>query len=172
MIEYYNSLSSTNKSDNIRNREQRILESNSSMLQYYASITNIEQKSRIYSNFVDDRKRAIITRWRLSNHKLFIETGRYSVPPIPREDRKCAICYVLEDESNAIYTCPEFKNIQQKYTNILNKYPRLILILNPDIQDIYIVSEIISEMIFLTTGNILKYIYCNYISPFTYMGEN
>ena len=36
MIEYYNSLSSTNKSDNIRNREQRILESDSSMLQYYA----------------------------------------------------------------------------------------------------------------------------------------
>ena len=146
MIEYYNSLSSTNKSDNIRNREQRILESNSSMLQYYASITNIEQKSRIYSNFVDDRKRAIITRWRLSNHKLFIDTGRHSVPPIPREDRKCAICYVLEDESHVIYTCPEFKNIQQKYTNILNKYPRLILILNPDIQDIYIVSELISEI--------------------------
>ena len=146
MIEYYNSLSSTNKSDNIRNREQRILESDSSMLQYYASITNIELKSRIYSNFVDDRKMAIITRWRLSNHKLLIETGRYSVQSTPREDRKCTICHVLENESHVIYTCPEFKNIQQKYTNILNKYPRLILILNPDIQDIYIVSELISEI--------------------------
>ena len=105
IIEYYNSLSSTNKADNIRNRENKILESNTSMLQYYASIINVEKKSTIYNNFIDDRKRAIITRWRLSNHKLFIETGRYHIPPIPREERKCSNCHILEDESHVIYIC-------------------------------------------------------------------
>ena len=114
------------------------------MLQYYTFIINVEQKSMIYSNFVGDLKRAIITRWRLSNHKLLIETGRYCVPPIPRKERKCTICHILE--SHVIYTCPEFNNIHQKYMNILNKYPRITLILNPDLQDIYTVSELLLEI--------------------------
>ena len=146
IIEYYRSLSSTNKANNIRNREQNILDSISPMVKYYASIINVEQKSTIYSNFVNDRKRAIITRWRLSNHKLHIETGRYCVPPIPREERKCTICNLLEDESHVIYNCPEFNNIHQKYMNIRIKYPRIALILNLDVQDIYTVSELLSEI--------------------------
>ena len=146
IIEYYNSLSSTNKADNIQTREKRILESNTSMLQYYASIINVEKNSTIYNNFIDDRKRAIITRWRLSNHKLFIETGRYCIPPIPREERKCSNCDILEDESHVIYICPEFNVIHQKYRNILYKYLRIALILTPDLQDIFTVSDLLNEI--------------------------
>ena len=146
IIQYYSSLSTTNKKDNIRDREQRILQSDSSMLQYYASIINVEQKCAIYNNFIDDRKRAIITRWRLSNHKLLIETGRYCIPPIPREDRKCSFCHVLEDELHVIYICPEFHLIRQKYLMVLNKYPRIASLLSPDIEDIYTVSDLLSEV--------------------------
>ena len=60
IIEYYRSLSSTNKANNIRNREQNILDSISPMVQYYASIINVEQKSTIDSNFVDDRKEQLL----------------------------------------------------------------------------------------------------------------
>ena len=75
-VEHYKSLRPDMKKNNISIRETKILESDASMLQYYASIVNVKEKSSIYCNFIDDRKRAVITRWRLSNHKLWIETGR------------------------------------------------------------------------------------------------
>ena len=106
IMEYYISLNANNRSLNMRDREMKIFNSNSSMLQYYSSIVNVIEKCSIYNNFIDDRKRTVITRWRLSNHKLFIETGRYSNPPIPRNDRICVMCNILEDEFHAIFKCP------------------------------------------------------------------
>ena len=70
IVEYYKSLLPDSKKSNVEEREQRVIESNAPMLQYYRSIMNPKKKSSIYSSFADDHKRAIITRWRLSNHKL------------------------------------------------------------------------------------------------------
>ena len=69
------------------------------MLQYYASIINVEQNSMIYTNFVDDRKK---------NNYYQMESLKSQVthPPIPCEEHKCTICRILEDESHVIYTCP------------------------------------------------------------------
>ena len=108
------------------------------MLRYYASLIDIHTKSPIYSNFIDDRKRAINTRWRLSNHKLLIETERYKIPFIQREDRKCTLCDSLEDEQHAIFICPNFNSIRhkQKYTYVLNKYDEVKKFLNPELTDI------------------------------------
>ena len=107
---------------------------------------NVDVKSNIYSNFVDDRHRRVITRWRLSNHKLRIETGRYHVPFIERRDRKCFICNVLEDERHAIYMCPSFALIRQNYVDLLEKYPSVILLLNPDPADIYKTANLLTEI--------------------------
>ena len=95
---------------------------------------------------MDDEKRCLISRWRLSNHKLYIETGRYNNPPIPREDRKCVICNVLEDEHHAIFICPTFSNIRMKFADILNKYRSIKSILNPDINDAVHVANLIDEI--------------------------
>ena len=58
---------------------------------------------------INDKDRKIITRWRLSSHHLYIETGRYKNPPVVREERKCVICEEVEDEehvrfSNVVHT--------------------------------------------------------------------
>ena len=53
----------------------------------------------------DDENRIIISRWRLSSHKLHIETGRYKIPKVPTADRKCQICNILEDEYHALFSC-------------------------------------------------------------------
>ena len=103
-----NPLLRTTKNVIIRDRQRKILESNASMLQYYASVVDVKSKSSIYTNFIDDRRRSVITRWRLSNHKLFIETGRYRLPYVERKDRQCFECNILEDESHAIFFCPAF----------------------------------------------------------------
>ena len=59
--------------------------------------------------------------WRLSNHKICIETGRYNDPSIPREYRKCVICNILEDEHHFMFICPTFNNIRMRFADILNK---------------------------------------------------
>ena len=146
IVRYYESLSPDNKKNNIAEREARISHADTSMLQYYASIVNVSEKSNIYCNFIDDRYRKVITRWRVSNHKLRIETGRYHIPYIEREDRRCFICNVLEDEQHAIYSCPSFTFIRQNYENLLKKYPSVVTILNPEPDDVYEVASFLAEI--------------------------
>ena len=105
------------------------------MTKYYCSVAEVKKKSSIYCNFVDDRKRSIITRWRLSNHKLLIETGRYHIPYIEREDRKCWQCNVLEDERHAIYSCPAFAFVRANFEQLLVKYPTVKDILDPEVDE-------------------------------------
>ena len=145
-VSHYRSLTPNNKENNVSERESRILESDAAMLQYYTTVANARKKSSIYCNFVDDRKRSIITRWRLSNHKLLIETGRYHVPYIERMDRKCWQCNVVEDEHHAIYVCPTFSFIRESYTQLLAKYQSVKDMLDPEVGDIYDVAEFLSEI--------------------------
>ena len=146
IINYYNTLHNHHKINNIRDHEQRILSSTTSMLSYYRLMTNVEKKCIIYNCFMDDCKRSSITRWRLSNHKLHIETGRYKIPPTPRESRKCISCKVLEDEHHAIFVCPIFNSIRLQFTYLLNKYTSVQAILDPDLLDTLEVAKLISEI--------------------------
>ena len=61
----------------------------------YNSLTNCIYSSTIYDEFLTESKRLIISKWRLSCHKLRIETGRYDTPKTPREERTCKRCKVL-----------------------------------------------------------------------------
>jgi hypothetical protein len=49
----------------------------------------------------------LLTRLRLSQHYLFIETGRYHRPPVPRAERRCVLCSSgeVEDELHFLRTC-------------------------------------------------------------------
>ena len=144
VVHYYESLQESNQERNINQRESKIANAESSMLKYYMSMVNMAEKSNIYSNFVDDRFRVVITRWRLSNHKLRIETGRYK--DIRREDRKCFQCNILEDETHAIFDCPAFWHIRRNYKHLIEKYPSVSTFLNPDPSDIYDVARMLAEI--------------------------
>ena len=104
------------------------------MLQFYSAM-NFHNRSGIYSSNMDDRKRGVITRWRLSNHCLKIETGRYSKPCIPREQRTYDVCNVLEDEPQAMFTCPRYTHIREKYTHLLQRNSTIQLFLIPSVHD-------------------------------------
>ena len=145
-VNYYESLIPDHKKHNVREREIRIRQSESSMTKYYCSIVEVESKSNIYTNLVDDQYRRTITRWRLSNHKLRIETGRYQVPFVQGEDRRCYRCDILEDEKHAIYFCPSFAFIRSNYTLVLEKYPLINALLNPEPSDIYSVATLLSDI--------------------------
>ena len=146
IIGYYSTLHGRPKISNIWDREQRILLSTTPMLSYYRSITNVVKKCIIYNSFMDDCKRSFITRWRLSNHKLHIETGRYKIPPIPRESRKCISCNSLEDEHHTIFVCPRFNSIRLPFAHLLNQYTTVRAILDLDLLDNLQVTNLISEI--------------------------
>jgi len=69
--------------------------------------------------------RKVLTRLRLSSHHLKIETGRWHKPctPIPRNERLCKICNVLEDDYHFICEYPVYNDIiyNESYTCILQK---------------------------------------------------
>ena len=77
-----------------------------------------------------------MTAFRISAHKLEIETGRYikckqEGQYVPRNDRICAICeennVILKgDEEHALTSCMGFENERKKAFNYLGeKYPSL-----------------------------------------------
>ena len=102
---YYENLKDKFSNDDITERRYRIMNSQSTMAKTYANITNLVYSQLLYTAFNNERSRIILTKWRLSSHKLSVETGRYAVPTIPRERRLCIICFEIEDEHHALFIC-------------------------------------------------------------------
>ena len=104
MITYYMQLHDHNQDDNLNLRKASILHSDKAMITYYKNTVGLN-KTCLYNSLIADYFRFIITRWRLSNHKLKIETLRYGAEniKIPRHMRYCALCNVLEDETHAVF---------------------------------------------------------------------
>ena len=66
-----------------------------------------ENEMEYYLSHPDRNVRLILTKFRLSEHKLLKEIGRYL--KIPRDQKLCAICNVLDDEFHF------FLRMQEKY---------------------------------------------------------
>ena len=58
-------------------------------------------------------KRKNISRIRLSAHPLKVEKGRYQ--NIPKKERVCTHCNVIEDEYHFILTCPLYSDLRNKF---------------------------------------------------------
>ena len=118
MLSYYKNLSDENGVREIKEREERICSSQQSMSKYYVQM-NLMSHSQIYHSMLSDYYRLIITRWRLSNHRLNIETGRYTKPITIREHRVCTLCNVLEDERHVVFDCSRYDHIRTKYQHLV-----------------------------------------------------
>ena len=90
-----------------------------------------EENDILYRSNVDDTKRTTISRWRLSSIPIKVETGRYKRPPIPRENRLCSICFIVEDEEHVLLRCPLYQSIRINYSRIFDINTNVKSILNP-----------------------------------------
>ena len=118
IIRYYTNLQEDNVKRDIQQRERRIHDSNNSMCEYYVNM-NFVQKSCIYTSMANDFYRYIVTRWRLSNHDLEIETGWYAKPKLPREMRVCTLCHTMEDEHHVVFVCPRYNSIRDNHRELV-----------------------------------------------------
>ena len=65
-----------------------------------------------------NKYRELISRLRLSFHRLAIETGRWAKPTSkPINKRKCLHCNTLEDEYHFIIECTLYSDIRNMYLN-------------------------------------------------------
>jgi len=63
--------------------------------------------------YTPDYIRVAFTRFRLSSHRLRIETGRWR--RVKREDRLCVCTQGVQDEAHVIFRCPNTLGIRQTY---------------------------------------------------------
>ena len=143
IVKYYENLHDHNLTDNIAERERRIRSSTSSMAVYYCDLVS-DEKSCIYDSYLCDEARCLITRWRLSNHDLNIEKGRRR--DIPREQRVCDTCDVLEDEQHVIFHCPRYEEIRKHHQELIERRNSIELLLNPTMETSIETSNFIREI--------------------------
>jgi len=81
---------------------------------YYKYMIDVYCLQYYLSKFIPAHFRKYITKFRLSSHKLAIETGRYH--NTDRSDRVCFVCgNVIEDEFHFILVCPLYINLRKLY---------------------------------------------------------
>ena len=76
----------------------------------------LKQKLTIepFVSLLDNSKSLALLKFRTSNHRLPVETGRYT--DIAYEDRKCPFCHnSLGDEFHYLLECDKFKNERRKF---------------------------------------------------------
>ncbi len=88
-----------------------------SKLECYLAL-NRDYTTADYLSTVKDRKlRRQMTRYRLSNHTLGIETGRYRQHWLPKESRICPYCThgEVETEQHFLTSCPNYQHIRDTF---------------------------------------------------------
>ena len=147
MYRYYNNIASDNYVKNKSDREKELERSSKPMDVRYRTIIGINEKNCIYDSDVIDSKRIMLTRWRLSSFNLAIEKGRHSRPKIPREQRICLNCKIIEDEHHVIFTCPLYNNIRRQYRHIFDNFRSVKQFLNPRSKDdLYAIANILEKI--------------------------
>jgi hypothetical protein len=89
--------------------------SDSSRLSSYSSFKQVFECEKYLDCLPAKKFQIALTRFRVSSHKLAIETGRYS--NIDRQQRKCLQCNmnVIESEFHFLLVCPKYRDLRIKY---------------------------------------------------------
>ena len=94
-----------------------------------------------YLSYLRIKDRTIITKLRVSDHKLMIEVGRHKRPPIPRANRTCFWCHnEIEDEQHFLIACQLYGSRNRWLCDLLGKYPALTSLTDND-KFIYLMSQ-------------------------------
>ena len=90
-------------------------------LNFYATFKQDTKKSDFLDLINNPHHRIAINKFRLGNHKLHIETGRYTIPKTPVDSRICSFCHSneIENETHFIFSCKLYDSIRLKFFNAI-----------------------------------------------------
>ena len=93
---------------------------NSSKLSFYCTFKEDYQLENYLTTIKNTNQRKTFTRFRISNHKLMIEYGRYQ--KIPQEERLCTFCQSneVEDEYHFTMSCEAYTTLRNNFLSTLS----------------------------------------------------
>ena len=90
------------------------IKSESSKLRTYSLFKTEVGIEKYLSDMKNVANRILVTKFRLSNHRLMIEVGRHN--KIPRDRRFCPFCPdLIEDEKHFLFTCPTYTHLRRRF---------------------------------------------------------
>ena len=95
----------------------------SNKLVFYNSIKHTYLPESYLTNVKNIEHRHILSKFRLSNHDLNIERGRYTKPPTPINQRTCPLCgnSEIESEIHFLFECSFYNRVREEFNcNISN----------------------------------------------------
>ena len=100
---YYNSLPIHLRQTPLQEMKARVGLAEKTYCMQYNSLTNCIYSSTICDEFLTESKRLIISKWRLSCHKLRIEICRYDTPKTPRKEHTYKRYIITVDEFHVLF---------------------------------------------------------------------
>ena len=85
--------------------------------------------------------RTIVSKFRLSDHRLEIEIGRYFRPPKKPEERKCTFCDTMKDEIHCLMTCNLNNEERRKLFDVISSTQPIFNFLDTRNKFIYLMNE-------------------------------
>ena len=90
-------------------------------LRYYKEAINPNLEDQNYLYVLTSVKKNInIAKIRTNSHKLHSETGHWSIPKMPLDERVCHLCDTkkVEDEKHFLLDCPSYTHTRSHFQNI------------------------------------------------------
>jgi hypothetical protein len=90
-------------------------------LRYYKDVINPNLEDQNYLSVLPSVKKKIsIAKIRTNSHELHSETGHWSIPKMPWDERVCHLCDTkkVEDENHFLLDCPAYTHIRSHFQNI------------------------------------------------------
>ena len=105
-------------------QDHKVKHGSDTKLRFYRLFKNSYSAEKYLSSVPSFKMRQIFSKFRISNHKLRIETGRYSQEKV--SERTCQFCpsSVTEDEFHLLFTCNLYDDIRETlFSSISNTFP-------------------------------------------------
>ena len=100
--------------DNFHQEAFEKIRSDSSKLRTYALFKNEVGFEQYLTDMKNVQERILVTKFRLSNHRLMIEVGRHD--DTAKEERFCPFCpQAVEHETHFMFTCPTYSHLRERY---------------------------------------------------------
>ena len=105
------------------------IENSSKLNHFYYSFKTSLGPEKYLSDVQDPQRRQTLAKFRLSDHKLAVETLRYARPKVEYENRKCPLCQTeVENEIHLLFNCSWAgyadirKNFETKMVGLVKNY--------------------------------------------------
>ena len=79
--------------------------------------------SIIYTAVKNFSERRNLVKFKISNHKLMIELGRYQIDHAPRENTLYPLCKSkqIEDENHFLFQCQEYSSLRKVFLHQIDQ---------------------------------------------------